>query len=92
MELTLKNTRPRPLALWIEPWGDFYEVDAGGSVSIAVTGPRDQVLPSFVVAEDTVTVWAETGVSVELIAPDSGERVRYWGPWPPVSTPPEGAG
>jgi hypothetical protein len=84
--LRLANTRPDPVTVHLEPWGEQHDMAPGATLELVADGPREDCL-ELSLNETGVTVWGWPGSVVHLFR--DGEPVEGTaGCIPTPETPP----
>ncbi|HLL06544.1 MAG TPA: hypothetical protein VK539_38590 [Myxococcaceae bacterium] len=71
----ITNSHNSAVKLFIEPWGELYQLQAGASVDILVEGPgrgdttqsTDAGLLEVEYSVDQITVWGWSGSKLEVV-------------------------
>ena len=71
--VTLRNDRPYPLDVYVEPWGDHLVMPPGASLDVTARSPLEGAL-EVSVSEGGMTVYAWSGATFEVHAAD-GRRL-----------------
>jgi hypothetical protein len=87
VEWELSNRRTAVAEIWIEPWGDKFELAARQRVLVVATGPAESGHLEVSLTEGTLTLWAWSGASIEVWDGGANRLLNKWGPLPFLPTP-----
>ena len=67
--LRVSNSMQQPITFHLEPWGEYYPMEAGQEFTVVIRGLA--TTPEIVITESAIFFWAGSGQSIRLFQGDN---------------------